>query len=190
MQRRLCFQQCDAHVRVRKKPLEKPLLHPISGTSNFFGTSKFLPTRRFVMNVIAFQPWNLVNRLHRDLERSFAHGLRADAAQPDWVPAVDVRETDKAYVLTADLPGVNPQDIEVTAEKGELLLKGTRAATAADENGYSRIERLSGRFERRFTLPESADAEAIEAKSAHGVLTLTIPKRAQLQPRKIAVQAA
>jgi HSP20 family protein len=155
------------------------------------------------MSVIAFQPWNLVNRLQRDLERSFGQPWNdqtdvSDSSaetQPTWLPAVDVRETDEAFVLVADLPGVNPQDIEVTTEKGLLTIRGTRINQDANQvsvsgKGYRRIERVSGAFVRRFTLPETANAEAVTAKSTHGVLTLTIPKRAEVQPRRIEIQAA
>ena len=93
--------------------------------------------------------------------------------------------------MTADLPGVEGKDIEVTAEKGVLTVRGERRAEKKTENdGYTRIERASGTFLRRFTLPETADAEAIKATHVNGVLELSIPKRPQAQPRRITVQAA
>ena len=156
------------------------------------------------MSVIHYQPWNLVNRLQRDIERTFARELGAsnsdardhnaadiDNQTVDWTPAVDVRETQDGFVLTADVPGVNPKDIEVTMENGLLTIRGVRQnEVTTEQNGYRRIERISGRFLRRFTLPESANAEAVTAKTNHGVLTLTIPKRAEVQPRRIEIQAA
>ena len=160
------------------------------------------------MSVIHYQPWNLVNRLQRDIERTFARELAAtnsdtrdntaadiDNQIVDWTPAVDVRETKDGFVLTADVPGVNPKDIEVTMENGLLTIRGVRqqesvGETTTEQNGYRRIERINGRFLRRFTLPESANAEAVTAKTNHGVLTLTIPKRAEVQPRRIEIQAA
>lgn len=155
------------------------------------------------MSVIRYQPWNLVNRLQRDIERTFARefGGAGDARDNapadiddqivDWTPAVDVRETSNAFVLTADVPGVNPKDIDVTMENGLLTIRGARQSeTSTEQDGYRRIERVSGRFLRRFTLPETANAEAVTAKTSHGVLTLTIPKRAEVQPRRIEIQAA
>lgn len=156
------------------------------------------------MSLIRYQPWNLVNRLQRDIERTFAREFGGDAVDTresaasdidsqfvDWTPAVDVRETSDAFVLTADVPGVNPKDIEVTMENGLLTIRGARQSeTTTEQNGYRRIERVSGRFLRRFTLPETANAEAVTAKTNHGVLTLTIPKRAEVQPRRIEIQAA
>jgi HSP20 family protein len=157
------------------------------------------------MSVIHYQPWNLVNRLQRDIERTLTrefgannadardHGATADIDNQvvDWTPAVDVRETKDAFLLTADVPGVNPSDIEVTMENGLLTIRGARQSeTTTEQNGYRRIERVGGRFLRRFTLPETANAEAVTAKTTHGVLTLTIPKRAEVQPRRIEIQAA
>ncbi|HTE39479.1 MAG TPA: Hsp20/alpha crystallin family protein [Steroidobacteraceae bacterium] len=141
------------------------------------------------------RPWFFVDRLQRQLERDFsaARGAVANGEatqeQIDWTPNVDVRETKDAFVLTADLPGVNPQDIEVTTKSGELVVRGSRAAEAESE-AYFRIERVSGRFERRFKLPESANVDAVSAKSSHGVLTLTIPKRVEAQARRVKIQAA
>lgn len=152
-----------------------------------------------------FQPWSLVNRLHRDLERTFAQDLNVASNENndvvDWTPPVDVRETQDAFVLSADVPGVNPQDIEVTTEKGVLTIRGTRnpqTTHAASEHGasrhtfdgYQRLERASGRFLRRFTLPDTANVDSVTAKTTNGVLTLTIAKRAEIQPRRIEVQNA
>jgi HSP20 family protein len=163
------------------------------------------------MSVIHYQPWHLVNRLHRDIERSLfrdfgainngnsGNGVARESENEiaDWNPAVDVRETKDNFVLTADIPGVNPKDIEITTEKGVLTIRGTRQDGAevsdsekASEQLSYRIERANGRFLRRFKLPESAQADAVTAKTNYGVLTLTIPKRAEVQPRRIEVQAA
>ena len=157
------------------------------------------------MSVIRYEPWNLVSRLQRDIERTFsrefggrnavANDSRAtadiDDEIVDWSPAVDVHENADGFVLTADLPGVNPNDINVTMENGLLTIRGSRASEAAvEQKGYRRVERVSGKFLRRFSLPESANAEAVTAKTNHGVLTLTIPKRAEVQPRRIEIQAA
>ena len=160
------------------------------------------------MSAIHYQPWHLVNRLHRDignslLFRDFGSINTGTVARDseneiaDWTPAVDVRETKDSFVLTADVPGVNPKDIEITTEKGLLTIRGTRQDSAqasegekSDEPLSYRVERANGRFLRRFKLPESAQAEAVTAKTNYGVLTLTIPKRAEVQPRRIEVQAA
>jgi HSP20 family protein len=141
------------------------------------------------MTIVSYEPWAFVDRWQRHLER--ARGATQDSASVSWIPHVDIREEAERFVVVADVPGVEPKDIEITADKGVLTVRGERRTenkTAAD--GYERVERASGTFLRRFTLPESADAEAIKATHVNGVLELSIPKRPQEQPRKITVQAA
>jgi len=108
-----------------------------------------------------------------------------------WIPSVDVREEDNRFVVYADLPGVDAKDIEITAEKGVLTLRGERKSETKNEaNGFERVERVAGSFLRRFTLPEDANADAISARHVNGVLEVTIPKQEQVQPRRVTVQAA
>jgi HSP20 family protein len=148
------------------------------------------------MNVTRFEPWGLFDLLHRDLDE--IAGRRFGAAIPaagnlvaDWVPAVDILEEKDCFVLRADVPGVNPDAIEISMEKGVLTLSGERREESTEQfEGLKRIERVSGRFRRRFTLPEAADAEHITARSANGILEVTIPKQPEIQPRRITVQAA
>lgn len=147
------------------------------------------------MNVTRFEPWSLFDLLHRDLDRIAEPRLRAvgvdDGAGIDWLPAVDILEEKDRFVLRADLPGVNPDAIEISMEKGVLTLSGERREERSEQSdGLRRLERVSGRFRRRFTLPESADAENIKAVSTNGILEVTIPRQPEIQPRRIAVQAA
>ena len=140
------------------------------------------------MTIVRYEPWALFGRLHRQLDQAFGE---TDAASVSWIPRVDIREETERFVVSADLPGVESKDIEVTADKGVLTVRGQRGSekqTAGE--GYERVERARGTFLRRFTLPESADAEAIKATHVNGVLEVSIPKRPQEQPRRIAVQAA
>jgi len=93
--------------------------------------------------------------------------------------------------LHVDLPGVDPKAVEITTDQGVLTIRGHREETKREEReGYRRIERTTGDFQRRFSLPESADIQNIKAKSVNGVLEVTIPKLAQVQPQRIAVEAA
>jgi len=144
------------------------------------------------MTVLRYEPWSLVNRLHRQLDEAFSG--TAGAADSDaawWIPQVDIHEEPERFAVLVDVPGVESKDIEITAEKGVLTIRGERhARTEEDSNGYRRLERRSGKFLRRFTLPESANTDAIAAKHTHGVLEVTIPKQAKLQPRRIEVAAA
>lgn len=147
------------------------------------------------MALTRYEPWNLVNRLHSDINRMFDRNLAGygeddSVVTTDWIPAVDIKEEADRFVMSADLPGVDPKDIEVTMENGLLTIRGERHEEKAREtNGYHRVERMSGQFYRRFSLPDTADSEGIFAHGRNGVLEITIPKHQKVQPRKITVEA-
>ncbi|OGT57051.1 MAG: heat-shock protein Hsp20 [Gammaproteobacteria bacterium RIFCSPHIGHO2_12_FULL_63_22] len=106
-----------------------------------------------------------------------------------WVPRVDIKEEPERFLILADLPGVDPNAIEVHMDKGILSIKGERRTEARTENErYSRVERAHGVFYRRFALPESANPEGISATGRNGVLEIAIPKRPETTPRRITVQ--
>ncbi len=145
------------------------------------------------MNMIRYQPLGLMHRLHHDLDRildrHWRDGDETISPVSDWLPAVDIREEDKQFVLHADIPGVDPKDIEVTMENGVLTVRGVRQAeTETHDQAYERVERASGGFYRRFSLPDTADSDRITAKSSLGVLEVIIPKLAEIQPKKIDIQ--
>lgn len=146
------------------------------------------------MNIAKFEPWTFVDLLHRDLDRlAERRGVvnKDPSAVADWVPAVDIIEEKDRFVLRADVPGVNVEDIDVSMDSGVLSVSGERHAIApAEDTGVQRIERATGRFLRRFTLPETADAEGIAAKCANGILEVSIPKMPEVQARRITVEAA
>ena len=139
------------------------------------------------MTVVRYEPWGLLNRLRRELDQ----GFDTVAREASFTPPVDIHEEAAQFVVRADLPGVKPADIEITAEKGVLSLRGSRNFEQKQDDGhYSRVERVSGKFVRTFTLPENVQTDAIKAQFKDGVLELTIPKVAKPEPRKIEVQAA
>lgn len=106
-----------------------------------------------------------------------------------WTPRVDIKEEGGRFVIFADLPGLDPKDIEIHMDKGILTLKGERKPESRSEGErYARVERAHGVFYRRFALPESADPDGIVATGRHGVLEIAIPKRPESTPRRIAVQ--
>jgi HSP20 family protein len=128
------------------------------------------------------------------LDRLFDGGLfqtggdESSVVTSQWMPSVDIREEAGRFVLYADIPGVDPQDIEVQMDKGLLTIKGERRAEAtADTERYSRVERVHGSFHRRFALPDSADPDGITASGSNGVLRIEIPKRPESTPRRIQV---
>ncbi len=148
------------------------------------------------MNVVRYEPWGSLRRLHDDVSQLFgesrfgsvAEGDRSNVVTSTWTPAVDIKEQDEGFVLKADIPGVDPNDIEVTMDSGVLTVKGERKhEVQEDASGYKRVERSYGTFYRRFSLPDSADAEGVTATGKDGVLEVFIPKHEKVQPRRITV---
>jgi len=142
------------------------------------------------MTITRYQPWGLLNQLQKELER--AHGAQSgegSIATAEWAPAVDIKEATDKFVIHADIPGVKPDEIEVSMEDGVLTIKGEKKteATTTEDAGYKRVERSYGSFYRRFGLPDTANADAISATSKHGVLEIEIPKREAAKPKKINV---
>jgi HSP20 family protein len=147
------------------------------------------------MSLIRHHAWNQRNPFQDEIKQVFDK-LFADndtdassVVTSQWVPRVDIKEEAERFVIFADLPGVDPKDIEIHMDKGILSIKGERNAESKDENErFSRIERSHGVFYRRFALPESANPEGIVANGKHGVLEIVIPKRPETTPRRIQVQ--
>ncbi len=150
------------------------------------------------MALVRYEPWHVVNRLHQTLDQVFNNQFNGDGSlsSPEassspsvsWVPRVDIHEEKDRFVVLADVPGVDPKDIDITADNGVLTVRGERKVEKREtESGYERIERVSGAFLRRFTLPEGANTEQIKAKQINGVLEVTIPKTPAVQPRRISI---
>jgi len=142
------------------------------------------------MSLVRYEPFNLLDRFQKD----FTHlGLfnpifnevladdNTDVAISHWRPAVDIREEDKQFVIKADIPGVDPKDIEITMEDGVLTIKGERTTEKEEKReDYRRVERSRGTFYRRFSLPDTANAEKIEATGKDG--------HDKVLPRRISVK--
>ena len=143
------------------------------------------------MAIIRYEPWGLLNQLQKELERSQdIQSSEGSISTAEWAPSVDIKEENDKFVLQADIPGVKPEDIEVNMEAGVLTVKGEKKTEAKTEKeGYKRVERTYGSFYRRFSLPDSADGEAISAKCKLGVLEIVIPKREAVKPKKIEVSS-
>ncbi len=146
------------------------------------------------MSLANYEPWGLLERLgqlaYADKSLSSNDNDYSNISTSHWRPAVDIKEEADRFLITADLPGVDPKDIEITMDHGVLTIKGERQSESSEENeAYKRVERVSGAFYRRFSLPDTADAERIEAKGKDGVLQVTLPKHEKVQPRKIEVKS-
>ena len=130
-----------------------------------------------------WDPFNEMVRLHDEL-------ARRGSERAGFVPAVDILEREDGFELHAELPGLKPDEVDVDVDKNVLTIRGERKHEDVQEgSGYRRVERTFGAFARSFTLPQTVDAEAIEAKLEHGVLTVRLPKQDAQGARKVKVQA-
>ena len=149
------------------------------------------------MNLISTNPWNAISTLQNEFNRTIRNGYRTRgethsplAPTRDWLPAVDIEERAEGFIITVDTPGVSPESIEVTLEKGVLAVKGQRGeARTAEEKGFHRLERRTGTFYRRFALPDNVDTERVSAKGEHGVLEITVPKQEKPEAKRITVNS-
>jgi len=146
------------------------------------------------MAIVRYDPYDVFKRLSDQLESVIGGQApvlgdeESSIATSAWRPAVDIKEEADRFVISADVPGVDPEKIDVTMDNGMLTIKGERSEEKETEKeGYRRIERMRGSFYRRFSMPDSADSHKISARSANGVLEITVPKREVVRPRKIAV---
>lgn len=140
-------------------------------------------------------PWGGLDQLRREMDALLHRFGGAPAESGDWrgvYPPVNLYESGDAYVLTAELPGVEPDDIHVSLEGSTVTLHGERKIDYAtrDETSLHRRERQAGSFRRSFELPAAIDGDHVEARHRNGVLVLRLPKTPEAQPRQISVQAS
>jgi len=137
---------------------------------------------------------DLINRYNRYFGLARSNGEREGKdlfSRSDWAPAVDIKETDEAFSIEAELPGMSKEDVKVTVQDGVLSIQGERRQE--EETGdrkHHRIERVYGSFIRRFTLPENVDENSIHASFKDGVLSLTLAKSEPAEPKAIEVSVA
>lgn len=149
------------------------------------------------MNVVRYQrqQWPRPSDFQEEMKQVFERFFDRDSdesaiATAQWVPRVDIKEEASRFLIFVDLPGIDPNEIEVHMDKGILSIKGERRSESSSESErFSRVERFYGSFHRRFALPDSADAEHIAAKGHNGVLEISIPKKPEVTPRRIQVGA-
>lgn len=135
------------------------------------------------------EPTALWRGLQNDMDNILSLKANHNDKSREWMPSMDVIEEDQQFVFRADVPGIDPKDIQILIEEGTLILKGERADQREQEHkGYRRLERMYGSFQRSFRLPDSIDADNISASSRHGVLEVRVPKQEKLS-RKIEIQS-
>jgi HSP20 family protein len=147
------------------------------------------------MALVRWEPVRELNSLQQEMNRLFStffdspttNGTNGTVRR--WIPAMDLVETAEHFVLTADLPGLTQEDINLEFEGDVLTLSGERKQEHQERReGFYRLERATGAFSRSLTLPEGVDPEAVTAKFDNGVLEVMIPKPEQRKPKKVAIQ--
>jgi len=145
------------------------------------------------MNIMRYDPWRSMEDWRQEIDRVFHPLLHREddtsrVVGSEWMPAVDIKDEENRYVIRADIPGVKPEDIEVSLENGVLTIRGERKFEETEEKeNFKRIERSHGVFYRRFSLPDNTDADAVQATGKDGVLEVVIPKTAEKHPKRIEV---
>ena len=149
------------------------------------------------MAIVRWEPFRDMLTAQREFDRLFrgAFGPAAvgeeEASTRTWAPPVDIFENGDNLVLKAELPGINPDDVEVRVEDNTLYLKGERKfEKEVKEQNYHRVERSYGTFTRTFSLPNSVDSDKVGAEYKDGVLTLTMPKKEEAKPKTIKINVS
>ena len=141
-------------------------------------------------------PWKDFGSLQERINRMFDDTIRTlyptdgeELEKGIWAPAVDIYETNDSFVVSADLPGLNKDEIQIDLKDNTLTLKGEKKfEEKVSKDNYIRVERAYGSYVRSFTLPQNVDPEKIKAKYKEGVLEVTIPKKEDARPKQIKVE--
>lgn len=136
---------------------------------------------------------DVANRLNRIFGRSRNRdeAEREMLAMTDWTPAVDISETDKAYLVKAEIPGVNKEDVKVTIQDGLLCIQGERRPEKEEKDKkFHRIERFYGSFARSFRLPDDTDENSVKAEFKNGMLNITLEKFEKAKPKQITISVS
>ena len=146
------------------------------------------------MNLVRWTPFSDLNALQNQMNRLFESTLYGWPGEPGtrtWMPPADIYETDNDLIVTADLPGVDPQSVDVRVENNVLSITGERKLEQNAESGnVHRVERMYGTFARSFTLSTRVDTDKIRTNYKDGVLRIALPKAEQAKPKRIAIAAA
>ena len=148
------------------------------------------------MAIVRWEPFRDLMTTQREFDRLFKEAFTplfgdGETSTRTWAPPVDIYENENDIVLKAELPGVEPKDVEVKVEDNTHYLKGERKfEKETKEENYHRVERSYGSFARSFSLPNSINAEKVKADYRDGLLTLTLPKREEAKPRTIKIDVS
>jgi HSP20 family protein len=142
------------------------------------------------MNIIRWEPFREMEDVFRQYSPFFARALRRSGGEGvAWSPVADITETDKEYLIKAELPEVKKEDVKITLDNGVITISGERRMEKEEKEANEiRVESFYGTFSRSFSLPDNIDAKAIQAASKDGVLKVRIPKTKAEEPKKIAIE--
>lgn len=140
------------------------------------------------MALIRWTPWHELESINRQLSRMLDESPENEG-QGSWLPAVDIHETEDAFIVEAEVPGIDKKDIKVNVENGMLTISGERRYEKdIKEKNRHRIERSFGSFSRSFSLPTQVDASKVVAKMEDGVLKVTLTKSEAVKPKSIDIE--
>lgn len=149
------------------------------------------------MNLIKWDPFRELEDVSSRLNRIFGRTAgRTESdnemlAVADWMPSVDISETDAAYLIKGEIPGVNKEDVKVTIQDGMLTIQGERKMEKEEKGKkFHRVECSYGSFVRSFRVPDDADESAVKAEFKDGMLNVTLPKSAKAKPKSINVSVS
>ena len=148
------------------------------------------------MAIVRWEPFRDLMATQRDFDRLFREAFspalgEGEVSTRTWAPPVDIYENGDSLVLKAEVPGINPDDVEIRLEDNHLYLKGERKfEKEVKEQNYHRVERSYGTFTRTFTLPNTIDSDKVSANYKDGVLTLTMPKKEEAKPKTIKINVS
>lgn len=143
-------------------------------------------------SMVRHSPFRGVNTLRREIDRLFDEVGRdltgSDGESARWAPRADIAETDEAYLIRVDVPGISKDDLEIELKEDTLTVSGERRQEREERGkSYHRVERSRGRFYRAFKLPQASPTDDVEARLKNGVLTLAVPKREEARARRIEI---
>lgn len=138
--------------------------------------------------------WEPLRQIQREMDqvmqRMVGENLGGDGPGriAAWVPRIDIEEAEKEFTVKADLPGIDPKNVDISMVENTLIIRGHTESVREEHKDYHRVERFEGQFYREITLPQGINSDEIEASAENGVLTIRIPKKEESHPKKISVR--
>ena len=145
------------------------------------------------MAIVKYNPFRelrtMQDQMNRMLDLAWSREFGEELKEGVWQPPVDIYEDEQSVVIKAEIPDVDQKDIDIKIENNTLTLRGERKhSSEVKKENYYRVERYFGQFQRSFSLPQSIDQEKVQASCDKGILTITLPKKAETKPKQISIE--